>query len=547
MSNSSAVVSVMLNAISSMATVSLVSLVAVLCALYPKDDPLISPTFLRQVARLSSMVFLPALMIYVLGSGLSLKIISQLFILLPFAFVISIVSFIIAHTVGKLIIPEDTPLRSGLIVCCCMPNATSLPIMILQSACKQPAVNEDYDSDQNECETAALSMLFVYGIGWNIMFWAFARYELERCSKQMPIDLSSKLTMRGKGLMAANSPAAVSDPLDDGDELKVVSDSEAESVAGSEAGRLSLREKFEAFFLSPPMLGIYIGILIGICAPLQSLLFFEPFSPLAPLGDSLKTVSEPLICVSTFVMAASLAQVRIDIRALSVYRFCIDLYYKLLPEPGVDAEAKSRTQIEILSLHSVNGNADAGVGSNADASFCGTVPPYTNGGNGYGEGDSGFGHGVQSITYLGTDVELVDSVARSRSRSRSVSREDDIMMDEVASVISADGTITAVSELPPWNYFVFHTICRLILPPIIILPLLQGAISVGIIGRSQRLLALVVVIESCVPSAQLILIVLNQYGLQEMATNISLMYLFHYMISIFTITFWFSVGMLMIY
>jgi predicted permease len=489
MSSSAAVVSVMLNAVSSMATVSLVSLVGVLCALYPTDNPLISPAFLQQIARLSSLVFLPALMIYVLGSGLSLKIISELGILIPFAFLISIISFVIANSVGKVIVRDDTSLRSGLIVCCCMPNSTSLPIMILKSACKQPEVNVDYESDQETCEAVALSMLFVYGIGWNIMFWSFARHELERCSLQDKPAAEEEEEADPEG--RTRSPSAAT----------------ADSIAPP-ATTSNHWEKLRAFFLSPPMLGIYIGIFVGICEPVQSLLFFQPFSPLAPLGDSIKTVGEPLICVSTLVMAASLAQVRIDLRTTSAYQLCAHLHFWLWSPVGSKDSAEA--------AHGV-----------------------------YNSVASGGGASVAEET--ATDPLATASLALEPKSAKEVQTELGCQVGPTDIVIEDKPKPSGVNELPPWNYFALHTLCRLILPPIVVLPLLSGAISLGIVPRAQRLLALVVVIESCVPSAQLILIVLNQYGLQEMATNISLMYLFHYLVSIFTITFWFSVGMLMIY
>jgi len=502
MSVRDAVVDVMLNAISSMATVSLVSLVGVVCALYPTGDPLMSPVFLRQVARLSSQVFLPALMIYVLGSGLSLRILSDLAILIPFAVLISVVSFVIAHSVGKLIVPEDTPLRSGLIVCCCMPNSTSLPIMILRSACKQPEVNADYQSDQDECETAALSMLFVYAIGWNTMFWAFARHELERCSKQTKLE----------------------DTPPTGDET-VLSTSVAETAPSQQTEESSLREKLKAFLFSPPMLGIYIGTIIGICAPLQSLLFFELFSPLAPLGDSIETVGEPLICISTLVMAASLAQVRIDMKSLSVYRGFAQIRAWLWPETETHPSTMRCASPDPKGITSLVGPATYEL-----------VP-----------GASGAGGGV--LSQLPADAGILGSEGDSETAAKAPVTDcaDAAMGIGNMLMVTTEKASSGYSNLPSWQYFAFHTLCRLILPPIVILPLLSGAISLGIVGREQRLLALVCVIESCVPSAQLILIVCNQYGLQEMAANISLMYLFHYLISIFTITFWFSVGMLMIY
>ena len=80
---------------------------------------------------------------------------------------------------------EDTPFYTAVCIASAFPNAVSLPIMILETACKRSDVNEEYNSDPDECYTASMSMLFVYSIGWNFVFWGFGRFELEKCSKLM--------------------------------------------------------------------------------------------------------------------------------------------------------------------------------------------------------------------------------------------------------------------------------------------------------------------------------------------------------------------------
>lgn len=61
------------------------------------------------------------------------------------------------------------------------------------------------------------------------------------------------------------------------------------------------------------------------------------------------------------------------------------------------------------------------------------------------------------------------------------------------------------------------------------------------------MMQLVVVVEAANPSAQLVVVCLNQLGVPELASQMSLVFVGQYVLSIVTLTFWTSVGMSMIY
>jgi len=113
----------------------------------------------------------------------------------------------------------------------------------------------------------------------------------------------------------------------------------------------------------------------------------------------------------------------------------------------------------------------------------------------------------------------------------------------VASTASAE-------ELPalPQSRTVFAVIfCRLILPPLIMIPLMQFCVQNGFVAKEDRLLQLVICIEAAAPSAQLIIVSLNQLGLQTIASQVAYLYVFLYLFSILTITIFTSVAMFLIY
>jgi hypothetical protein len=73
------------------------------------------------------------------------------------------------------------------------------------------------------------------------------------------------------------------------------------------------------------------------------------------------------------------------------------------------------------------------------------------------------------------------------------------------------------------------------------------AVNLNIISVNQRLLRLIIAMESCSTSAQIMIISLNQIGIPEVATGLAFMYIFQYIASIFTVTFWITVAVSTIY
>ena len=79
------------------------------------------------------------------------------------------------------------------------------------------------------------------------------------------------------------------------------------------------------------------------------------------------------------------------------------------------------------------------------------------------------------------------------------------------------------------------------------IPMEELWVSIGIFPRAERLLRLVACIEATAPSAQIIIVSLNQLGIQNVASKMAFIYVFQYMISILTITFWSTVIMAIVY
>ena len=77
--------------------------------------------------------------------------------------------------------------------------------------------------------------------------------------------------------------------------------------------------------------------------------------------------------------------------------------------------------------------------------------------------------------------------------------------------------------------------------------LLRLSVMAGVIAASARMTQLVIVLQSANPSAQMVIVCLNQLGVPDLAAQISLLYVGQYLLCIVTLTLWASVGMAMIY
>ncbi|CAN0434349.1 unnamed protein product, partial [Ectocarpus fasciculatus] len=126
---------------------------------------------LRNFSRLFTFILYPALIVVSLGSSLSPQLMGEYIILIPFCFVNMLTSY-----VGfRLLVPvhqEGAALRTASLASAMSPNVISIPLMRLQSLCDLSLENRDYGGESNDCFDNGTSVLFVYTIGFNLLYWA---------------------------------------------------------------------------------------------------------------------------------------------------------------------------------------------------------------------------------------------------------------------------------------------------------------------------------------------------------------------------------------
>jgi hypothetical protein len=138
-----------------------------------------------------------------------------------------------------------------------------------------------------------------------------------------------------------------------------------------------------------------------------------------------------------------------------------------------------------------------------------------------------------------------------RDQSRELGRDHTSSPDPIPSPVcgaGGDPHSTHRSPLPSWGSIAALCVCRLILPPLVVIyTILPAALHLRIIQKEDRLMQLVIAVESASSSAQVMIVSLNQLGLTEIASNMSYMYVFQYVSSIFSITLWVTLAMSSIY
>jgi predicted permease len=247
---------------------------------------------IKYISRLSTFVLVPCLIINALGSALSVALLTKMGLLIPFCLFINLLSYGIGYCF-KFVHEKNEPLFQASLVAVGSPNSISLPIMVMQALCEDSTVNEAYNGDSELCNEEAYSMMFIYSIGWNLLYWGYGYQVLINASNASVDSITSQST-----------PSALSNVI------SFFTDSQT---------RKSFAIKFVAWLKgvlsSPVMAAIYTGVFIGLIPPLQRMLF-EEISVLRPLGGAISTLAEPSVAINCLVMASSLAHADINIAEL---------------------------------------------------------------------------------------------------------------------------------------------------------------------------------------------------------------------------------------
>lgn len=455
-----------------------ISLVGILFAKYPKDEPLLTTSLLKKLSKISNLIFLPALIVSSLGKAVNVELLTRIGSLMVFAIGINLISYILAHTIGRVLMRDTPQLFAAVAVAVGSPNAISMPLLVMQSLCEEESVNSYYKSSSSLCFAEATSMLFVYSIGWHLFFWTYGFPQLKSIADFQPDgviceDAGNKSQWNSFFASLYNGDYSII--LGNVGNYKNVN-SKQEVATKSRDNQNNLRSKLEGFtsymqqvLCGPSMLAIYIGLAVGLIPSLQRALFKTSSSPLRPLGAAITTLGDPVVAVNCLVMSASLAHV------------------------GSTAETPD-SKVPVTSTTSTTSTA-----------------------------------AIVNPLHVEEDNE-----SRSDAKAEGTSSLQTLPQSNAP-------------QRPSWRAVVVFLLCRLILPPLIFIPILSVCLQANIVSHEEKLMQLILVVESATASAQMIVVCLNQIGLSQMASKISYLYVFQYSASVFTMTFWVTVAMSMVY
>ena len=190
--------------------------------------------------------------------------------------------------------------------------------MVLQTLCNQVIVSADYDGDSIQCFTESSTMIFIYSIGWHLVYWSYGfpllqSLQTRYLSHSTKAKNTSTKSVQRVSYGALPTSAGGSDDNrecihkpDEHDAPDVIETKDnnrtilsklptdpmsSSTVEKKDDITLILRiQKFSMnVLLSPVMVSIYIGVFIGLVTPLR-VLMFQSMSPLRPLGDALTTI-----------------------------------------------------------------------------------------------------------------------------------------------------------------------------------------------------------------------------------------------------------------
>lgn len=220
-----------------------------------------------------------------------MALLQKIGILIPFCMFIMIISYGIGYCF-KFVHEKNEPLFQASLVAVASPNSISLPIMVMQALCEDPTVNGAYDGDSDVCNEEAYSMMFIYSIGWNLLYWGYFYQILINASS-----VSEKTTPTVSTSIVSNVILFFTD----------------------HKARKSCASKFttwlKGILSTPSMAAIYTGLFIGLVPPLQRMMF-KQLSVLRPLGGAITTLGEPVVAINCLIMASSLAHADINIAEL---------------------------------------------------------------------------------------------------------------------------------------------------------------------------------------------------------------------------------------
>lgn len=269
-------------------------------------------------------MLIPCLTIANIGASLSLSLFLKVGTLVPIAIAVNLMSMGIGR-VFRFVHEDDHKLFRASLLTIASPNTISMPIMVMQSLCEQPVVNADFDDDSTVCFSHSTALLFIYSIGFHLLYWGYVFPSFEQLQREAE---------------------------EEGD---------IEDSNSSLGPKPTLSQRFMSFIslfkhilMAPTMLSVFVGLFIGLI-PFTRHLLFSGSGYLSPVGAAINTLASPVVALNCLIMSASLAHVDVDFKQLFVQ------YWKELVLSLTSFSSPRRHSIQLSSEEDIEEQLGVGV------------------------------------------------------------------------------------------------------------------------------------------------------------------------------------------
>uniref|UniRef100_A0A7S4K468 Uncharacterized protein n=1 Tax=Odontella aurita TaxID=265563 RepID=A0A7S4K468_9STRA len=510
---------VLIAAASSVAKVFLIAIVGFLAVKHPRGNPLIPKESVGMLSRFAFTVLNLPLVYSSMGSTLTIDVLGSLWFVPLAGVAVIAISFAAATITERL--PffriEHRVDLDALRVACSFPNVVAIPILVFPSLCEYEVVWStfvDKAADMNrspieECTNSLNAMVFSYFFAWLFMFFLMGNQMLvnagrrknleESMSRSNGVDVEVEST-EGEGggthtrtgcqsLDGTQQQDDRDDLIDDTLEGRQSSLDDAAESTKSVIGSFLLAVKRAV--LNPGSIAMWAGLITALIAPLQAALF-APGGALRFAGSAIESLAAALPSVATMITAAS-----------------------LVPDgSGPDGEG------DTAERSSGNG------GRRKCASWIWPLKFLRE------------GNTIVDPNYMGVAARTAELQQKDRRPSLARIRR--------ASARFGRQSLRVVRS-PTVRMHIWFNVTRLLITPLIITAILVGLdCSTNLFGATiPHMAKLVVILNSSIPSAMLVILSLKSEGLSESAAVLARVYVPSYVLSIFTISGWTSVGLLL--
>ena len=282
---------------------------------------------LRGFGAAMNYVFVPLLSIVALGRGMTVDLFVRDGWVLALIGFLSMFEFAAIGLLLRFVAKPSPSFRRPFVVAMALPNVVAIPLSVTQSLCEMGAFDTEFGASSPECVLRSRALVFMYICfnSFNVWITAFGYLaadasEATEAPAPAPASTTDVPTAPPTEEVA---PEPSPTPLVSGAVRKaslrhISVDVGAVGRAQSRPRAVALlaAKRCVALFRRPPVIGMFVGLLVGLIAPLQEALF-APGAPLLPIGTALSMLSEGAVPMVNLMLAFSLGH---KLRALKSWR-----------------------------------------------------------------------------------------------------------------------------------------------------------------------------------------------------------------------------------